>query len=119
MPGFFIARNNFHDKIILVMNLDIYYELGDYKFVWDSEKAEKNFKKHKVVFELAARVFLDENYIDDYDEYHSDDEDRFKIIGKIDEILTVIYTERGDRYRIISARRANKKEREDYYEQFY
>lgn len=80
---------------------------------------EKNKKKHRVSFETAARVFLDENFIDDYDEIHSDFEDRYKIIGKIDEVLTVIYTERGDRNRIISARRANKKEREDYYEQFY
>lgn len=80
---------------------------------------EINKKKHRVSFETAARVFLDENFIDDYDEIHSDFEDRYKIIGKIDEVLTVIYTERSDRNRIISARRANKKEREDYYEQFY
>ena len=70
-------------------------------------------------FETAARVFLDENFIDDYDEIHSDFEERIQIIGKIGEVLTVIYTERGDRNRIISARRANKKERTDYYEQFY
>lgn len=90
-----------------------------YKFVWDSEKAEINKRKYKLSFETAARVFLDENYIDDYDKFHSDFEDRIKIIGKIGEILTVIYTERGDRNRIISARRANKQEKEDYYAQFY
>ena len=99
--------------------MNVFYELGEYKFVWDSEKAEINRKKHGVSFETAARVFLDENYIDDYDEIHSDFEERIKIIGKIGEVLTVIYTERGDRNRIISARRANKKERNDYYEQFY
>ena len=99
--------------------MDIFYELGDLKFVWDSEKAEKNFKKHKVSFKLAAEVFLDENYIEDFDDVHSEDEDRFKVIGEVDKILVVIYTERDDRHRIVSARLANKKEKEDYYEQFY
>ena len=98
--------------------LNIFYELGEYKFEWDSEKAEKNWKKHKVKFEFAARVFLDENNFDSYDEFHSDFEDRFKIIGKVDKILVVIYTERGDRNRIISARHATKDEEDEYYEQF-
>ena len=99
--------------------MDVHYELGDLKFVWDSEKAEINKKKHKVSFETAARVFLDENNLDDYDEFHSDFEDRNKIIGMVGNILTVIYTDRGEKYRIISARRANKKEEEQYYGQFY
>ena len=101
------------------MKLDVTYELGEYKFVWDSEKAIINKKKHKVSFETAARVFLDENLVDDIDDFHSDLEDRFKIIGKVGTILTVIYTERGDRNRIISARSATKKEVKKYYEQFY
>jgi len=46
-------------------------------------------------------------------------EDRIKIIDKIEKILVVIYTERGDRNRIISARTATKKEVDKYYEQFY
>ena len=98
--------------------LDINYELGDYKFVWDSDKAEINWKKHKVVFELAARVFLDDYRYDDYDELHNNEEDRIKTIGRAGKILAVIYTERGDRNRIISARQATKKEAEQYYEQF-
>ena len=102
-----------------MIELNFYFELGDLKFVWDSEKAEKNYKKHNVLFTVAARVFLDENKLEDYDELHSDNEDRYKIIGKAGKILTVIYTERGDRNRIISARLANKKEEADYYEQFY
>ena len=106
-------------KIILVILLNIFYELGEYKFEWDSEKAEINKKKHKVSFETAARVFLDENNFDSYDELHSDDEDRFKIVGKVGGILVVIYTERGDRNRIISARRAERYEEDEYYEQFY
>ena len=72
--------------------MNIEFELGDLKFEWDSEKAEKNWKKHKVYFETAVKVFLDENRIEDFDELHSDFEDRYKIIGKVREILVVIYT---------------------------
>ena len=99
--------------------MDVIFELGDLKFIWDSEKAKINKKKHGISFEIAARVFLDENNIDDYDEFHSDEEDRIKIIGKVGKILTVIYTERNDRNRLISARPADKNEEELYYEQFY
>ena len=98
--------------------MDINYELGEYKFVWDSEKAKINKQKHKVSFETAARVFLDENQIDNYDIAHSNDEERIKIIGRVGKILSVIYTERGDRNRIISARHATKDEEDEYYEQF-
>ena len=99
--------------------LNIYHELGDLKFEWDSEKDKINKKKHKIGFKVASRVFLDENRIEDFDELHSDFEERIRIIGRVDEILTVIYTERGDRSRIISARPALKDEEELYYEQFY
>ena len=101
------------------MNLDVNFELGDLKFIWDSEKAEKNYQKHKIKFEDAALVFFDENRIDDFDEVHSDFEDRYKVIGRVKKILAVIYTEREDRNRIISARRADKDEVDDYYGQFY
>jgi len=60
--------------------VDVNFELGDYKFVWDSEKNEKNYRKHNVLFEVAARVFLDEYRIDDFDEVHSDYKDRIKTI---------------------------------------
>ena len=99
--------------------MDIEFDLGDYKFVWDAEKAKINKKKHGVSFETAARVFLDDNYYDDYDEFHSDDEERIKVVGRVGKVLTVIYTERGDRNRIISARQASKGEEARYYEQFY
>ena len=98
--------------------MDVNYELGDYKFVWDSEKAEINLKKHKVAFEDAARVFLDEYRYDDYDENHSNFEDRIKTVGFVMNVLAVIYTERGDRNRIISARRADRKEEAEYFGQF-
>lgn len=99
--------------------MDVNYELGEYKFVWDSEKEKINQRKHGISFETAARVFLDVNYIDRIDELHSDDEERIIVIGRVRNILTVIYTERGDRNRIISARQADENEEEQYYEQFH
>ena len=93
-------------------------EVGDRIIEWDDRKAEINWKKHKVRFEDAALVFLDDNRYDDYDKIHSDDEDRTKVIGKVGKILVVIYTERTDKLRLISARQANKRERNDYYGQY-
>ncbi len=92
--------------------------IDDHVVEWDDEKNEKNFRKHKIRFEIAARVFLDENRLDDYDVFHSDYEDRIKIIGRVGKVLVVIYTERGENYRLISARYANKKEADDYYGQY-
>ena len=85
---------------------------------WDDNKAAINKKKHGISFEKAAEIFLDEFLIDDYDEIHDDDEDRIKVIGMVDKILVVIYTERGENYRLIPARFANKREVAKYYGQF-
>ena len=92
-------------------------EIGKYIVEWDDNKAELSWKKHGIHFEDAALIFLDEHLIDDYDEEHSDDEDRIKVIGMVGKILVVIYTERGEKYRLISARHASKKERRKYYGQ--
>ena len=94
-------------------------EVGEYLVEWDDKKNSINKKKHGISFEDAALVFLDENRFDDYDELHSDYEDRIKTIGRVGKILAVIYTERVEKYRIISARYATKKEEEDYYGQYY
>lgn len=92
--------------------------LEGYKFEWDDEKYKINIKKHGIRFETAANVFLDKNAIFYYDELHSDDEDRIKIVGMVEKVLSVIYTERGEVNRIISARKADKSEEADYYGQF-
>lgn len=93
----------------------IEYQSNEQIFEWDSEKAQINKRKHKVSFETAANVFFDENRIELRDEEHSDDEDRWQVIGAVDEVLFVVYTDREDRTRIISARKANKAERRIYY----
>lgn len=82
---------------------------------WDARKNEANIKKHGVHFKDAAFVFLDNNRVEIYDIKHSDDEDRYIVIGMVNEILFVIYTERVDSIRIISARKATPSERELYY----
>ncbi len=84
-------------------------------FEWDDEKAESNWKKHRVKFETAVRVFDDDNLYEEYDELHSDEEDRWKVIGMVDDILLVICTYRAEATRLISARKATSKERRDYY----
>ena len=86
------------------------------KFEWDDEKAAINFKKHKVAFEDAIYVFQDENRIEFYDAEHSDTEDRYVAIGMVGTILFVVFTERKDVTRIISARKANPVERSYYYD---
>jgi uncharacterized protein len=86
-------------------------------FEWDDDKAVNNQQKHGVSFEEALTVFDDPLYLEDYDEAHSEREDRFKIIGESAEgrLLIVIYVKRTDRIRIISARLATNYERR-YYE---
>ncbi len=85
---------------------------------WDDKKAAINVRKHKIYFEDAARVFLDDHRIDYLDDEHSDDEERWKVIGKVRNILVVIYTERGERLRLISARYASNDEEDEYYGQY-
>ena len=93
-------------------------DIGGLIVEWNDEKYRINIKKHGIYFEDAARIFLDENRIEYYDELHSDYEDRWKVIGKVRDILAVIYTERGEKYRIISARYATSEEEDEYYGQY-
>lgn len=89
------------------------------QFEWDDHKEKINITKHGLDFETAARVFEDENRLEMYDEEHSEYEDRYITIGLIDDIMCVImvvYTEREEAVRIISARKATKQEREMYYD---
>ena len=86
------------------------------KFEWDEQKASKNLSSHKVLFEEAITVFIDQLYIDFFDPDHSDNEARYIRIGQSNKkrILIVSYTERNNVIRIISAREATKRERDDY-----
>lgn len=90
-------------------------------FEWDENKDRLNQKNHDgISFEYAVRVFLDSKRIEMLDENHSDEsEERYNVIGCVERILFVVYTERGsDKIRIISARRATPKEEKLYYENY-
>ena len=86
-------------------------------FEWDEEKNQINKKKHGISFETAAYVFQDENYIEMFDFEHSDDEDRYIAIGCVGDVLFVVFTERKENIRLISARLATDMERRLYYDQ--
>lgn len=94
---------------------DINFQTDDRIFQWDEEKNLINRRKHGIDFTDAVMIFEDENRLELLDEFHSDEEERWQVIGKIKEVLFVIYTERGDITRIISARKATARERRMYY----
>lgn len=84
-------------------------------FEWDEEKALTNVRKHGIDFDTAALVFLDPGRIEEYDTEHSAQEDRWMTVGLVrSTVLFVVYVERGETLRIISARKANKNEQKDY-----
>jgi uncharacterized protein len=88
------------------------------RFDWDENKAASNLLKHGVSFDEAKTVFDDPLYVDFYDPAHSDDEDRYLIVGESNQrrLLIVSYTERGNLIRLISAREVTRTEREVYEE---
>lgn len=87
------------------------------KFEWDEEKDRINRERHGISFETASYVFQDEYYIEMYDFEHSIDEDRYIAIGMVGNLLFVVFTERGENIRLISARLATERERRLYYDQ--
>ena len=115
------------------------FELGGLLFEYDENKNQINLQKHGISFRSAARVFFDYDRIEFFDEEHSNEEDRYNLIGnasvaqiesprqmigKFDDILFVVYTERffildDGKYteviRLISARMATNFERGLYY----
>jgi uncharacterized DUF497 family protein len=88
------------------------------EFEWSSAKARANLKKHDVSFEEAQSVFYDEYARQFDDDAHSDNEERFIMLGMSiqSRVLVVCHCERssGDIVRIISARKATRKERKFY-----
>ena len=86
------------------------------EFEWDPAKAEVNLRKHGVSFPFAAGVFLDLHHLERRDSQTGDGEDRWIVVGLVNDFeVAVVYTLRGDRIRIISARRADTYERESYW----
>ena len=92
------------------------------KFEWDRNKERINIRKHGITFEQASYVFADPFALNLYDNNHSDNEDRWVLLGKSlnEAVLLVIHTFKDDKdmelVRIISARKATKMEKKIYYQ---
>lgn len=86
------------------------------KFEWDENKAATNFRKHRVRMSEATPVFDDSHAITIIDDESDPGEQRFVTLGMggSGRVLAVVYTWRGDTIRIISARQANPRERDNY-----
>jgi uncharacterized DUF497 family protein len=85
-------------------------------FEWDDAKAEANWRAHGVAFHQAIQAFRDPFALERIDDRRDYGEERINLIGRAEGVfLHVTYTERGERIRLISARRAERHERDDYY----
>jgi uncharacterized DUF497 family protein len=87
-------------------------------FEWDPNKARRNLEIHRVSFDEASTAFRDTLSLTIHDPLHSDEEDRFILVGNscANRLLVIVHTERGENIRIISAKKATKKERTQYEE---
>ena len=93
--------------------------IDDIDFEWDSEKDSINLEKHGIDFTTEKNVFLDPDRIELFDDKHSTlGEYRYLTIGSVGcftVVIALVYTQRSNNIRIISARNATKKEKEAYY----
>jgi len=91
----------------------------DIAFEWDEEKARSNYRKHGVQFEEARTVFYDESAAFYHDPEHSDDEDRFILLGMSARLRVVVvchcFRQSESVIRIISARKATSRESSEYW----
>ena len=99
---------------------NVFYSYEPFTFVWDDDKNQANIKKHGIDFKTAALVFNDDLRLEYPDPEHSEDEERYRTIGLVHDVLTVVYCDRRNTQtgnvdiRIISARLATKLERNAY-----
>lgn len=98
------------------MTTDEIYEYLGQTFEWNRMKAAKNVIQHGVRFTEAATVFFDEKALYFADEEHSEEEERYTVVGRSVRLHTlfVVHVLRSERIRIISARVATPRERKDY-----
>jgi uncharacterized DUF497 family protein len=87
------------------------------RFQWDPKKNMANLKKHGVRFEEAMDIFLDASRVTKYDVMHSQYEDRWNVVGcaRVRTLFVTVVEITDDIIRIISARKATTKEKEEYF----
>ena len=111
-----LSKKGSHEHKCVDANTGIRYLMDDNEFEWDAEKAASNLRKHSVAFADARRVFDDAFAVHEFDSDVGYGEQRMIAVGMVNGVLlTVVYTERGERTRLISARKATKHEQLDYY----
>ena len=92
--------------------------MEEIRFSWDARKARQNVKSHKLSFEEASTVFYDDKAVEFFDPDHSIKEDRFLMLGVSWRLRVVVVCyclrKKGSEIRIISARKAAKKEEKVY-----
>ena len=93
--------------------------MDELRFEWDGRKNEENIRKHRVAFEEARTAFFDENAIQFFDPDHSEEEDRFILLGMSFKLRVLVvchcFLESETTIRIISARKADRAEERDYW----
>jgi uncharacterized protein len=96
--------------------------MSELRFEWDAKKDRANQKKHRVSFAEAKSAFSDERGLLRDDPDHSEDEDRFILLGMSTPLRVLVvchcYRARGDVIRIISARKAEQHEQQDYFDRW-
>ena len=86
------------------------------EFEWSLAKAALNLRKHRVSFPYATRVFLDPHRQEQLDTREEYGEERWIALGRVDEVvLVVVYTLRGSKIRLISARKADRSDYGNYW----
>jgi len=92
--------------------------MEDDRFAWRDKKAATNAKDHGITFAAACDVFNDPFAVEWQDERYDYGEDRYAIVGMVENrLLYVAYTIRGEKIRLISARKAEPHERRMYHEE--
>jgi len=93
--------------------------MGELRFQWDAGKEKANIRKHGVSFEEARTVFYDEHAIQFFDPDHSEDEDRFILLGMSFKLRTLVvchcFRESETVVRFLSARKADRDEEKEYW----
>ena len=86
---------------------------------WDPRKNAENWRRRRIRFEDACCIF-DDPHRDEVPDDRDFDEDRWRVVGRVGvNILVVVYTERGGKPRIISARKTEPREEKDYYARLF
>jgi uncharacterized protein len=90
--------------------------VSNVEFEWDPIKAAENLNKHGVSFDFAVAAFRDPQGLEKIDDREDYGEERTRLIGQAHgTLLSVVYAERSQAFRIISARRATRHEQDEYY----